>query len=273
MLERRITYWNFHDSVIFAEFDQCERPSVELFTGEARRQAAMKKSVLNLFRRLHKAFDSIVLELITDAPGDFGYSIRRRYWKSRLLYLGQNVQIEVGVHIQDPAYVSIGDHCWIDRHVSILAGPDRSSREKVALTNALYRGAPSVVHIGRNVHVGPFSIISGISSGVYISDDCGFSAFCKVYAFTSHYRSPRAPGNRSIHFGPRVPHVRQVIVEGPIFLGENTGIALGVTVLPGVAIRENSFVRINTVVSAGEYAPNSVLQGDPAERVGDRFSS
>ena len=234
---------------------------------------AMKKKIPTLCHHLCKVFHSLVLGFVTNSPGEFGYHVRRRYWKSRLLHLGENVQIEVGVYIQDPGYVSIGDRCWIDRNVSILAGPDRSSREKVVLKNALYAGKPSVVHIGNNVHVGPFSIISGISAGVYISDYCGFSAFCKVYAFSNHYRSPRDPSNRSIHFGPRVEHARQVIMEGPVFLGENTGIALGVTILPGVAIGENSFLRINTVVSAGEYAPNSIIRGDPAKRAGDRFSS
>ncbi len=206
-------------------------------------------------------------------PGPAGYSLRHRYWKKRLKYLGARVMIETGVYFQNPEYIHIDDNCWIDRNVMILAGIDNSEREKILLKNPDYPGEPGVVHIGRNIHVGPACTISGISAGVYVSDDCCFAANCKIYAFSHHYRSGKDRGNARIHFGSMGPAERQCMIEGPVYLGTNTGVALNAVILPGVSILENSFVAINSVVRHGRYVPNSVLAGNPAEKIDDRFGN
>ena len=105
--------------------------------------------------------------------------MRYFYYKRRLKFLGRNVKIDTGVYFQNPRFISISENCWIDKNVVILAGLDNSSREKILKRNNKYPGLPGEVFIGKNVHIGIGSIISGISSGVYISDDCGFSANCK----------------------------------------------------------------------------------------------
>lgn len=225
------------------------------------------RKVARWILNLHRSF---LLGFVTNFPGEFGYSIRRRYWKSRLRHLGADVRFDVGILIQNPQYVSIANNCWIDRHVTILAGSDWSSREKRKVRNALYPGEPGAVHIGRNVHVGAHSIISGISAGVYISDDCCCAAMCRIYAFSHNHRSP-FDLRKKVNFGARVEEARQSMIDGPVFLGENTGLALGVTLLPGAAIGADSFVKINSVVPGAEFPSNSVIQGDPAKRVGDRF--
>lgn len=210
--------------------------------------------------------------IISYLPGSLGYFLRYRYWKKRLRYLGGNVKIEPGVYFQNPDYISIGDNCWIDRNVIILAGLDKSDREKISRKNRLFQGEHGVVHVGKNVHLGPGCILSGISAGIYISDDCGFSAHCKIYAFSHHYRSKLDPKNDNIHFGPRVSHNRQCLIEGPIFFGKNTGVALNVVVLPGVAVPENCFVMINSVIVGGRFRPNSIIAGNPAKTIANRFN-
>jgi acetyltransferase-like isoleucine patch superfamily enzyme len=209
--------------------------------------------------------------IITHLPGDLGYALRYNYWKEKLKFLGNSVKIDTGVYFQNPFFIHIGDNCWIDKNVMILAGLDNSVREKITIKNKNYDGEPGVVHIGKNIHVGPGCIISGISAGVYISDECGFSANCKIYAFSHHYRSRKTPDNSTIHFGPMVTQDRQCIVEGPIFLGKNTGVALNAVLLPGVSIPENCFVAINSVVTLGRYSPNTILSGNPAKQTDLRF--
>lgn len=211
------------------------------------------------------------LMFIQFLPGPAGFFLRYRFWKNRLRHLGRNVRIDSGVYFQNPGYIAIHDNCWIDKDVIILAGIDSSAREKVTLKCKDFNGEPGVVHIGKNVHVGPYCIISGISAGVYISDDCGFSANCKLYAFSHHYRSKKDPGNSNFHFGPQVSHDRQCLIEGPIFIGRNSGFALNSILLPGVSIPENCFVAINSVVTAGKYNSNSLLSGNPAKMVDERF--
>ena len=144
--------------------------------------------------------------------------------------------------------------------------------EKVYKTNPRYPGRPGDVFIGKNVHVGVGCILSGISAGIYISDNCGFSAGCRLYAFTSHYRSEKDPSNRDVCFGPQVAPDRQCIVEGPIYLEENVGVALNSVVLPGVTIERDSFIAVNTVVTR-DIEKNSFCRGNPGKVVGKRFKT
>jgi len=206
-------------------------------------------------------------------PGKVGFFLRVRYWRNKLKHLGESTSIDVGVYFQNPEYISIGDNCWIDRGVVILAGIDKSNREKIIINNKHYTFEKGVVHIGDSVHIGVGCIISGISAGVYISNDCGLSAKCSLYAFSHHYKSRKSPKDTSFSFGPMVDHNRQCLIEGPIFIGENTGIALNTTILPGVFILENSFVAINSVVMKKKYAPNSLISGNPARVTGTRFDT
>ena len=229
--------------------------------------------MMNIFKILARIPCEITWMLISHYPGGFGILLRYWYMKRSLKFLGKNVIIDTGVYFQNPEFISIGDNCWIDKNAILLAGRDRSNREKIILKNKDYPGEPGEVFIGKNVHVGPACIISGISAGVYISDSCGLSAQCKVYSFTHHYRSKKEPANRDFHFSPMVTHDRQCLIEGPIYLGVSTGAALNSIILPGVLIGENSFVAINSVVHKGTFGSNSMISGNPAKRIGDRFKA
>jgi acetyltransferase-like isoleucine patch superfamily enzyme len=215
----------------------------------------------------------LYLQLITNMPGVVGFGLRRRYWSKRLKALGDGTIIDIGVHFQNPEFISIGSRCWVDRNVVVLAGLDTSDREKIVLENPQYTYEKGEVFIGDSVHVGVGSIVSGISAGVYIANDCCLTAGCCLYAFSHHYKSKNNPHDSSFSFGSMVEHQRQCLIEGAIFVGRNTGIALHSIVLPGASISENSFVTVGSVVKNGRYAPNSILDGNPAKSVGPRFDA
>jgi len=204
-------------------------------------------------------------------PGVIGFKLRYKYWNRRLKYLGKNVKIDVGVYFQNPQFISIDDNCWIDRNVVILAGLDNSNREKIVKKNDKYPGLLGEVFIGKNVHISIGCVLSGISSGIYIGNDCTFSADCKVYAFNSHYRSEKDTSDQSYCFGSMVEHSRQCIFEGPIFLEENVGIALNSVILSGVTIGKNSFVAINSVIKS-DIGRNFICEGNPGKAVKKRFT-
>lgn len=209
---------------------------------------------------------------ITYLPGEIGFRLRYLFWEKRLKFLGKSVRIDIGVYFQNPRFISIDDSCWIDRGVMILAGADTSNRKRYLFPNDKFPLDKGMVHIGKKVHIGPFSIISGIG-GVYISDECGFSSGVKIYSFSNHYRSAEDPSNRQFHFGILVEHKRQYMLEGTVFLGENVGVALNAIILPGVSIGKDSFVAINSVVGVvmSSFGENSLIAGNPAKRVGNRF--
>ena len=225
----------------------------------------------SLFAILHLPIDIWQMS-ISYLPGPMGFRLRYRFWKKRLHHLGKNVLIGTGVYFQNADFISIDDRCWIDNNVSILAGLDKSSREKIILENEYFNGEPGIVYIGKNVHIGAYSFISGISAGVYISNDCCLSTSCRVYAFSHHYRSEQDPSNDRTHFGSMASHDRQCLIEGPIVLGENTGVALGSIILPGVYVPKNCFIAINSVVKPGSYVENSIISGDPAQAIAKRFT-
>lgn len=220
--------------------------------------------------RLLNVLDSIWLWVVQDMPGSLGFRLRSGYWRRRLKYLGAHTRIDCGVYFQSPEFISIDENSWIDRGVMILAGRDRSTR-KIKRLEVRTLAGDGEVHIGRNVHIGAFSIISGIEGGVHIGDDCTFSPAVKVYAFSHHYRFEDDPADRSCSFGSMVEPARQSMICGSVTLEGNIGVAMNASLLPGTWIGRDSFVGIGSVVKSGEYEANSLLAGSPAARVAPRF--
>ena len=220
------------------------------------------KSIVHLPGALLSAF-------ICFCPGQLGYHLRNLYWRRKLFFLGERVRIEVGVHFQKPQYISIDDDCWIDRYVTILAGPDRSNRSRKYIKNAHFVKERGTVWIGKRNHIAPFCLLSGIG-GIELKDDCNIAVGSKLYSFSHHYRSLDNSQDRTVVFSPLVPHDRQFMIEGPIVLKENTGVGMNSIILPGVSIGKDSFVALNSIVqsSSGE---NSFLQGSPAQVIKSRY--
>jgi acetyltransferase-like isoleucine patch superfamily enzyme len=231
----------------------------------------MMTSMLRKLRVLLAVPENFWQMLITYLPGPAGYKLRYRYWKRRLKHLGKDVKIESGVSFQKPGSIFIDDDCWIDKDVTILAGEDHTMRPRRLIPNERFPHERGTVHIGKYVHVAPYCIISGIG-GVHISDACSLSSGAKIYSLSHHYRSDEWPSDRTILFSPRVQQKRQYLIEGPVFLGRNVGLALNAVLLPGVSIEEDSFVAINSVVRSS-FEENSLIAGNPAKRIGERFKS
>ena len=222
-----------------------------------------------VWRALASLPGALVGALVGHLEGAAGEALRYRYWRRRLGALGRNVRIDPGVHFHSPRDIFIGDDCWIDRGAILLAGADRSTRARRRVPNPRFGDAPGSIRIGRAVHIGAHAIVSGIG-GVRIGDDCTLSAGVKIYSFSHHYRSDAAPADRATSFGSRVAPERQFLIEGPVVLEDNVGIALHAIVLPGVVVGRDSFVKAGSVVSRS-VEPNSLVAGNPARRVGDRF--
>ncbi|HEX5435626.1 MAG TPA: DapH/DapD/GlmU-related protein [Gemmatimonadaceae bacterium] len=214
---------------------------------------------------------ALVEMIVTYLPGPVGYALRERYWRRRLGGLGRKVRIEPDVHFQSPKLIMIGDGCWIDKGVILLAGEDRSGRARRLLSTAGTTAPRGTIRIGADVHVGAYCLISGIG-GVSIGNECTLSAGVRIYSFSHHYRSDEHPADRRIRFGSPGDPKRQFLIEGAVVLEENVGVALGAVILPGVRIARDSFVMIHSVVSHSAEE-NSLIAGQPATRIRARFSS
>lgn len=211
------------------------------------------------------------LALIQNLPGTFGYRLRYRYYKRRLKHLGHDVRIDVNVFIERPEHVSIGDRCAIDRGTVILAGADPGVRPRTRIKNAAYRGKAGELEIGSGVHISSYCVISA-RGGVSIGSRCGLASKSTIHTLSHHYRSNADRSDVRVSVTPLVPAEHQWLIEGPVVIGDNVGVALNAAILPGVTVADNSFVSINSVLAPGARFPeNSLIGGDPARRLGHRF--
>lgn len=225
--------------------------------------------LFRLLRFIPLVLADLWLMFVTYLPRRVGNLLRFRYYKNRLKYLGDGATIDVGVHIQNPQYVSIGENTWIDRNVIILAGPySARGREIIERSNSNYHLSKGEVWIGKGCHIANNSIISGLA-GVYIGDLTCLSSGCKVYSFSHHYRSAASP-RKKVTFGSRTPNETQVLIAGPIVIQKNVALASDVFVLPGVTIGQDVFARIRTVINE-DVEENLIVAGNPMKVIRKRF--
>lgn len=210
------------------------------------------------------------LLVVTYLPGEPGVALRRRYYGSRLKHMGEGVRLDVGVQIEAPELVSIGDRTWIDRFVIILAGPANPGERKVGRKeNPGFQGADGEVIIGRKCHIAPFAVLVG-HGGLSIGDNCGVGSGGKLYSVSHHHRNPVDPEDGYLYrYTPFAPESEQALFIGPVVMEESSGLALNSTMLPGSTIGENSWVGMNSVVF-GRIPPDTIAAGNPAEPVKSR---
>jgi len=211
--------------------------------------------------------------VITSIPGGTGVALRRIYWRRRLRRMGNRVRIETGVRIMNPQCVSLGHDVCIDVGAVLLAGRasiDRPSQHRTPEEAALPE--PRELVIGNNTHIAQGVLISARGGGVSIGADTTIAAGSKIYSNVNHFRSKADPSDRRVAFTHLVPSDRQFMVAGPVVLEDNCGVAVQVVILPGTLLRRDSFVSIGSVVRGGEFTENSLIEGNPARRAGDRYA-
>ncbi len=222
----------------------------------------------NLRRSVRTLVDGVALPMLAAIRGSLGRRLRYAYYKPRLKHCGVNVQIDEGVVIQNPQYVSLGDNVWLDRYCILIAGPanleDRCVKRRSLSDASVPEGE---LRIGSNVHVAPFSLIQS-HGGFSMGSHGGIAAGARIYTLSNH---PNDPFDRSrvVQWTNLSPNSAYII--GPIVFGENVGVSINSIVLGGTHLRDATYVTPNSIV-LGEFPANSVLGGSPAVRLRERFS-
>jgi acetyltransferase-like isoleucine patch superfamily enzyme len=210
------------------------------------------------------------LMVVTFLPGATGNELRRRYYRSRVRHMGEDVLIDVGVQLVGAEHMSFGDNCWIDKYVVLLAGPPRRGERRVARqpTDAFEREEGELV-VGRNCHIAHHVVINA-HGGVVIGDDTGVAAGSKLVSLSHHYRNVDDRDDDFLYrFGPRSPEREQALISSPIVLGANTAVATNCVLFPGATVGRDSWVGAGSTVS-GEIPPGVIAVGTPAQPVKDR---
>ncbi len=219
------------------------------------------------------AFAVGLVELVVvGLPGPAGAWLRYRYWARRVRHMGADVQIEVGVQLVNPEWISIGDHCWVDRYAILLGGPPHEGERKVARRpNHDYTGGEGVVSVGPRTHVSAHSLLSG-HGGLLIEGTTTIGAGARVYSLSHHHRNLDDDEDvRRYRFGSQAPETDQALVSSPVVIRTGAAIGTNSVVLPGVTVGEDTWVGAGSVVTRSLPA-EGLAWGAPAKVEQPRWS-
>jgi acetyltransferase-like isoleucine patch superfamily enzyme len=113
-----------------------------------------------------------------------------------------------------------------------------------------------------HVYIGPFNFIEA-SAGVVIGEGVQITQYVSIVSHSSH-RAQRLLGRQFVHW----PGTRPGWVAGPVEIGAYCFIGPHSVIEPGTRLGQGCIVRAGSVVR-GEFAPFSVIAGNPAQAVGD----
>jgi maltose O-acetyltransferase len=212
---------------------------------------------------IEAAFAMIVCYL----PGEAGTVLRRWYYKRRLGAMGARVVIDVGVQMVGAEHIFIGDDCWIDKFVLLLAGPPHEGQRVIARrANDAFRYREGQLVIGDKCHIASHAVVNA-HGGVEIGNASGIAAGGKILSLSHHYRNTSdAADVFPYRFGPMVPESEQSLISGPVVIEANAALGTNSVVLPGSTIGTESWVGALSVVS-GPIAPYCIATGCPARAV------
>lgn len=153
---------------------------------------------------------------------------------------GQGVTIHPSALFFNPKHVHIGDNVRIDCFCVISAGDEG-------------------VHLGSHIHLAPGVMIFGASGRVTLEDFTGLSSRVAVYTATDDFLDGYLAG-------PQIPDAFRKVRKGPVTLRKHAIVGAGSIIMPGVELKEGASVGALTFVSRSvpEY---TVVSGSPMRRV------
>ncbi len=152
--------------------------------------------------------------------------------------IGDNVVIEDGALILEPAWVYIGSNVYIG-HYAILRG---------------YSGKR--LEIGDNTWIGQFCYINS-AGGVSIGSNVGIGPGVKIMS-SQHSEE-----------GREIPVLLCELEFAPVRIEDGCDIGMGAIILPGHTIGKGSIVGAGAVITH-DVEPYSIVAGVPARKIGSR---
>ena len=149
---------------------------------------------------------------------------------------GKNSHIDPGVHIPDPATVSIGESSAIYRGCTVLTGPGK-------------------FRLGTNSHLAGSVYVNALQAGVFIGDGVAIGPFCTLISYSNSVQSG-------------IP-IKDGRVAAAIHVGHDVFIGAGVVVLPGVTIEDGAVIGAGAVVNR-DVGSRCIVGGIPARLIGMR---
>lgn len=208
--------------------------------------------------------------LIRNISGGLGQRIRYIFYKQRFKRCGKNVRIDIGVIIENPENISIGNNVWLLPYSIITAreqGTACLNRIEKKVVNPFFSAEIGELIIGNEVAIGAYNIISGYG-GLIIKDKVTTSARVSIYSY-SHYPYDERDRSKITYANSMVDSPNIACVESPIVIEEGVWLGIGVEVFGG-RIGKHSFVAAHSIVLKN-LEDNSYAVGNPAIKIKERF--
>ena len=165
-------------------------------------------------------------------------------------------------HLQNLGFASIGENVLISDKSSIYNAPN--------------------IHIGNNVRIDDFCILSAGEGGIYIGDHVHIACyvsiigkgkielqdFCGISGRTSIYSSNDDYSGKFLT-GPTVPKEFKNVVHSPVKIGRHVIIGVNCCILPGVTIDNGSAVGAFSLVNKN-IESGVIVMGIPAKKIKKR---
>ena len=157
--------------------------------------------------------------------------------------LGRNVKISDKASIYMPEQMSIGDNCRID-DFCVVSGR---------------------ITMGRNVYIGPLSLVAGGSPGITFGDFVTFAWRTQVFSQSDDYSGETMTN-------PTVPARYKAEIKKAVHVGRHSIVGAGSIIGPGVQLAEGTSVGAASLVLR-DTDPWSIYVGNPARRLKNRDRS
>lgn len=223
-----------------------------------------------MLNKVSRVFFLTIESFIRNIGGGLGQRIRYCYYKHRFKICGNNIKIDIGVIIENPENISLGNDIWILPYTIITARPKNltiQNRLEKKKENIAFSHSIGEIIIGNEVAIGAFNIIQGYG-GLVIEDRVTTSARVSIYSY-SHYPYDETDRKKITYANSMVHSDNISCIESPIVLKAGVWLGLGVTVFGGT-VEKNSFVSTNSIVLSS-LPENSYAAGNPAQKIKNRF--
>ena len=209
-----------------------------------------------------EARESFYQTVFLNDPSEYAAELRRKYYKSVLKHMGENVTIGVGVKIENPQYVSLGDNVSIANDVHLVAcGPGGIELgDGVSLKNRVYLDTQNeetgYIRIGHHAYIGVGTTLYG-HMGLEIGDNVLMAQNITLTPYSHIFEDPTA--NIITQGG----HMKKVTI------GRDAYIGMGVNIMYSGDIGEGSVIGAGSLV-VKPIPPYSVAVGVPAKVIRKR---
>ena len=156
--------------------------------------------------------------------------------------VGDNVQISDRASFYGVGRIHIGNNVRIDDFCVLSAGEGG-------------------IHIGNYIHIAVFTSLIGAGK-IELADFCNLSSRVSIYSSSDDYSGATMTN-------PTVPDKYKNVHHAPVYLGRHVIVGSGSVILPGIRLEEGVAVGALSLVTRN-CMPFGVYAGNPAKRIKER---